>query len=410
MYCVIGKKLPHTLSPQIHREMGINEYGVVELEDEAALLNFVKSGEYAGFNVTIPYKEKIIPLLDIVDAAAAEIGAVNTVVERSGKLYGYNTDAAGMLYALRSANISLKNKNVLVLGSGGTSKTARYVCSFSDAKSVNTVSRSGVLNYENCYKLLSTEIIINTTPAGMMPDAYDCPVRLEKFSNLKGVYDVIYNPFETLLVKSARELGIPAANGFKMLIEQARAAHNIFASEKKDMLFADEDETARIFAKLTKQLENIVIIGMAGSGKSTVGRLVAKKMNRKFIDSDDEIVKEAGMSVPEIFEKKGEAAFREMESRAVQRVSSLHGLVISTGGGAVLSEKNRFFLKSNGKIVLLLRNVDKLATNGRPLSGSAQSAARIWNERKDLYFSFADIVAKNYTTPECVTEEILNKL
>ncbi len=410
MYCVIGKKLPHTLSPQIHREMGLGDYGVVELENEAALANFVKSRAYRGYNVTIPYKQAVMPFLDIIDAGASAIGAVNTVVQRGGTLFGYNTDVIGMQYALKSARIELSGKNVLVLGSGGTSKTACYVAEKAGVKSLGVVSREGALNYENCYRLKNTEVIINTTPVGMMPDAYAAPIDISRFENLKGVFDAIYNPLETLLVSKARQAGIPAANGLKMLTEQARSAHNIFASEDSDMEEADESQTARVYSKLISELHNIVLIGMAGTGKSTIGRALAKKLNREFIDTDEEIVKAAGLSIPEIFAAEGEAAFREREKLAVGRACSQMGAVIATGGGAVLDEKNRFFMKSNGKTVLILRDLEKLDTKGRPLSDSLQKARRVWEQRKQLYFSFADIVAKNYTTVDCATEDIINKL
>ncbi|HKL93722.1 MAG TPA: shikimate dehydrogenase, partial [Clostridia bacterium] len=229
-YCVIGKSLSHTLSPQIHREFGL-DYSAVELCDESELEAFINNLEFDGFNITIPYKQTIIKYLDKVEQTAKEIGAVNTVVNFHGKLYGYNTDLEGLRYALRQAQIELRDKAVMILGSGGASKTAQYLAKKEGAKSVTVVSRSGEANYENCYEKQDTEVIINTTPVGMMPNENAIPLDISKFENLESVYDLIYNPLRTRLIIEAKDRELRASNGLNMLVEQARLARDLFTEE-----------------------------------------------------------------------------------------------------------------------------------------------------------------------------------
>lgn len=404
-YCVIGKSLPHTLSPVIHSLLGRADYGVRELADEDALKDFVQSRECEGYNVTIPYKRAIIPMLDEIRAEAAEIGAVNTVVTENGKLVGYNTDADGMIYALRRAGISLTDKNVLILGSGGTCQTAKYVCRICGARSVNVVSRTGGINYENCYDLKDVQIIINTTPVGMMPHADAQPVELVKFERLEGVFDCIYNPLETKLISGARALRLKAANGLAMLVEQARAAHNLY-QEAQGQSTVGEELTEAICNDLGVRLTNIVLIGMAGSGKSAIGKAVANILNRPFIDTDKEIESVEGRDIPQIFKESGEEYFRRVESEVIERVCGGQGLVIATGGGAVLNARNVFFMKSNGLCYLIERDVNKLATKGRPLSCDLKSAARLYEVRKPAYFAAADAVINNDLDVACAVNRI----
>ncbi len=408
-YCVIGKSLPHTLSPQIHAMFGRPDYGVREFANKAELAKFVKGGEYGGYNVTIPYKQDVIPLLDAVSQSAKEIGAVNTVVNENGKNVGYNTDIDGISYAFRKANIELEGRNILILGSGGTCLTAKYVCERDGAQSVKVVSRTGEINYENCYGLQDAQVIINTTPVGMYPNIYESPLDLSRFQNLQGVYDCIYNPLQTMLVKQARDLGINAANGLVMLVEQARIAHNLF-QRAKGLKEVSELKTDEIVRAITEERRNIVLIGMAGSGKSVIGKAVAKRLGREFADTDAEVENAAGMSIADIFAAFGEEKFRDLERGAVERVCSKLGLVIATGGGAILDEKNRFYMEANGVRVLIRRPVEQLATAGRPLSDSAEKAAALYELRKPLYHESADIIIDNDGDAESAVNLLLAKL
>lgn len=400
-YCIIGKKLGHTLSPQIHGEFGLH-YCVRELADKKALEAFLKSHEFSGFNITIPYKQTVIPYLYKVDGLAKEIGAVNTVVDIDGKLYGYNTDILGLKYALNKAGIKLKNKNVMILGSGGASKTAQYLCKSEGANEIMVVSRKGEINYENCYTYTDTEVIINTTPVGMYPDNYSKPLNLEKFRNLEGVYDLIYNPLTTVLVQEAKAKGIKTDNGLSMLVAQAKYARDIFSNDT-----LDDGIISEITKNLTKNLKNIVLIGMPSSGKTCIGREVAKILDREFIDTDEEIEKKVNMSIPEIFDKYGEDAFRKLEKEVVAEVSKEFNKVIATGGGAVLSEQNRIALHGNGTVFLIERDLKCLSLAGRPLSKDYETLCKMWEYRSPVYRSTADYTLYNSDSIESAVQGIV---
>lgn len=388
-YCVIGKSLPHTLSPQIHSEFGL-DYSAVELHDENELKAFIENLQFDGFNITIPYKQTVMKYLDEVSETAKNIGAVNTVVRVEGKLRGYNTDLEGLSYALDTAEIVIKDKCVMVLGSGGASKTAQYLAKMEGAKSVTVVSRSGEVNYENCYDRQKTQVVINTTPVGMMPCPDASPIDLAKLPNLQSVYDLVYNPPRTRLLMQAKKLGKKSSNGLCMLVEQARLARDLFTQKK-----SKQSLTTQVLKKLERGLCNLVLTGMAGSGKSEIGKQIAKITGRQFFDTDSMIVKSEGMSIVEIFKRYGEKHFRELETRAVGQVSKLKSAVIATGGGAPLSEQNRNSLSANGKIVLLQRRLEKLATSGRPLSTDLQQVKSLWEERQTTYRDFADVTIDN---------------
>ena len=387
-YYVIGKKLPHTWSPDIYRPLGL-DYWVKELGTEKDVERFVLSREYDGFNATIPYKQTVMPFLDEIDAEAAAVGAVNTVVNRNGRLFGYNTDVGGMRGALINAGIDPAGKVCAVLGgNGGTAHTARYVLKNMGAARILTVSRTGDINYSDIYGC-PVEIIINCTPVGMYPNLIDCPVEPEKFPLLKGVFDAVYNPAETLLVMRARSIGIPAANGLYMLVEQGRLAYNLYTDSE-----TDETVTETLVKSITLDKTNVVIEGMPGSGKTSVGREVARILNKTFVDTDEEIEKAYGKSIPDIFASEGESAFRDKETEAVLRAAALNGAVIATGGGAVLSRLNREVLKRNGWIVYLKRDLSKLESAGRPLSISL-GADKLYAERAPIYEAFADFTVEN---------------
>lgn len=388
-YGLIGERLGHSFSKTIHEKLGY-DYELLEIaRDELDL--FMRERDFLGINVTIPYKQEVIPYLDVIDEAAREIGAVNTIVNRGGKLYGYNTDFYGMRELFFHARIDAKDKKAAILGSGGTSKTAVAVLKSLGAREVLRVSRSGkdgAITYEELTKNHSdTEIIINTTPAGMFPDIFGYPIDISDFKMLKGVVDAVYNPINTTLVQKARENGIAAESGLYMLVGQAVRASEIFLDK------AYPDETLeRIFEGIKAQKENIVLIGMPASGKTTVGKIIADKLGRKFIDTDDIITERIGMSIKDFFAKEGEAAFRNIESEVIGELACENSLVIATGGGAVLRRENVSALKYNGKIIFLDRSVEKLIpTESRPLSSDRESIKKRYDERYGIYCSACDL-------------------
>ena len=360
-FCVIGKSLPHTFSPEIHGMFGL-DYGVVELPEVEDLAAFVKNNDYDGFNVTIPYKRDIMSMITHISEDAISIGAVNTVVRKEGELYGYNTDVDGIRYALKHAGIDVTNKKVAILGSGGTAYTARYALKDS-AKEIIVVSRTGEINYNNIYDIKDINIIVNTTPVGMYPNSDPSPIDLEKLPSVEGVFDAIYNPLRTTLLLQAESLGLKIANGLGMLVEQARVARDLFIDDN-----STEDLSDSVLDVLYKKKRNIVFIGMPGSGKTTFGKLLAEELHKEFVDTDEEIVKREGMSIPQIFEEKGEEYFRNVEIKVVSEISSKFNMVISTGGGTPLNKDNRLNLRHNGFVILVDRAVESLETDGRPLS------------------------------------------
>ena len=386
---LIGRTLKHSYSKKIHALLGKYPYDLYEIEP-SGLENFVNSGELSGYNVTIPYKKDVIKYLDVVDKNALDIGAVNTVVIRDGKKYGYNTDFLGMKYMLARAGITLKDKTVMILGSGGTSNTARAVASDGGAKKIIIVSRSGEVNYTTCYEQSDVNVIINTTPVGMYPDNYSSPIDLSKIPRLEGVADVVYNPNTTAFTHDAKMMGIKSANGLPMLVAQAKYAMELFCDET-----VLDDVIEDIIAKLSKETLNVVLIGMAGCGKSTVGKLLAEMTGREFIDTDLEIEKRENRDIPTIFKDSGEAYFRAVEREVLKDVGKLTGKIISTGGGVVKDMENLFPLKSNGVIIWLKRDVNKLVTDNRPLSKDLETVQKLYAERKALYESFADFSVMN---------------
>ncbi len=400
---LIGKTLKHSYSKIIHNKLGDYPYELYEL-DECEIKDFTQS-DVDGFNVTIPYKKEIIQYLDVIDEFAQKIGAVNTVVKRDGKVYGFNTDFKGMEYMLKRANISLKDKSVMILGSGGTSNTAKAVSEYLGAKSVVVVSRSGAVNYQNCYDLSGVEIIINTTPVGMYPNVENSPVDISKFSSLVGVVDAIYNPSLTNLLYQAKERGINYTSGLPMLVSQAKYARDYFFNET-----TSDDDIERVLSEINKETKNVVLIGMPGSGKSTVGNILSNKLDRKFIDTDKAIEEKDGRSIPQIFSESGEEYFRKLESEILFEVGKMNGVIIATGGGVVKNKDNYFPLKCNGEIVYINRSVEKLSTEGRPLSKDLKAVEKLYSERKNLYSAFADFTVDNDGEVEDTVKNIMEKL
>lgn len=386
---LIGEKLGHSYSKIVHKKLGSYDYDLVELP-ENKLEEFVKKGAYDGFNVTIPYKTAVMRYLDKIDSAAAEIGSVNTVCRVGGKTYGYNTDILGMAYMLKHAGISLTGKNVMILGSGGTGKTAVALARRTDAATVTVVSRKGEVDYKNLYERKETEIIINTTPVGMYPYSDVCLVEPEKFPSLEAVADVIYNPLRTRLLLRAQKLGVKTAGGLRMLVAQAKYSSDLFLNRR-----SPDDAIERIYRFLSAKVSNVVFVGMPGSGKTSVGKAVARRERKKYADADAAIAEREGRSIPEIFSERGEKYFRNAEKQVLRELGSQSGLVISTGGGAVLDEENYYSLKSNGKIYYIERPLSELATKGRPLSQNPDALEEMEKRRLPLYRAFADVTVKN---------------
>lgn len=396
---LIGKTLRHSFSAEIHRALG-TEYDLTEL-DEAELDAFMKNPPVACFNVTIPYKETVMPYLDELDESAKVVGCVNTVKIENGKKIGYNTDIDGMAYLFARAGVTLKNKTVTILGSGGTSKTARALAKREGAKKVCLVSRKGEYNYDNIATLTDTEILINTTPVGMFPNDGISAVDPAIFPSLEFVADPVYNPLRTYITEQARKIGVKASCGLSMLVYQAIKAEEIWTGKR-----IAADVTEKIVSELAAQKDNIVLIGMPSCGKTTIGRLVAEKTGKAFVDLDEEIEKREGRTVPEIFGESGEAYFREVESAVAREVLSRGGQVVATGGGTPIAEKNRYEIRKNGFVVYLTRPLDRLETDGRPVSES-EGVERIFSERDGIYKSVSDAVVKNETSAEKAAEEIV---
>lgn len=402
-YALLGRKLGHSWSVPIHGLFGNENYSLAEVEPEG-LEALVRGGGYSGFNVTIPYKKSVMPLCDEISAEAREIGSVNTLVRRGDKLFGFNTDADGLRYLLAKSGISLRGKRVAVLGSGGASVTAQWLAREQGAESVSVISRGGEDNYENIEtRRAKTQVVINTTPVGMFPNCGESPVDLARFPVCEGLVDVIYNPRRTMLMQQAERLGIPCAGGLAMLVAQAKRAEELFFD-----IEIDDAETDRVTAILQKQMANLVLVGMPGSGKSTVGALLAERTGRELVDLDGEIVRAAGKSIPEIFAQGGETAFRALEREAVAAASKRTGAIIVTGGGAVKDERNYPPLHANGVIFCVDRAIENLPRDGRPLSASADLAA-MYAERRPMYERFADAFADNNGAPEKTAETILAK-
>ena len=382
-YGLLGEKLGHSFSPQIHRDLAGYDYQLLPTPPEAVEDLFARRA-FQGLNVTIPYKRTVMPLCDEIDPRAAAIGAVNTVVNRNGRLTGYNTDIDGFLYMARRAGVDMAGKKVVILGSGGTSRTARAAAGELGAREIVTVSRHGEDNYQNLSRHADAQVLVNTTPVGMYPNWGQSPVSLESFPALEGVLDVVYNPLRTALLLQAEERGLPRSCGLPMLVAQAKRAAELFTGQN-----IDDSRTEAVLHGLREQLTSIVLIGMPGCGKTTVGRALAGKLGRTFVDLDEEIVRRAGTSIPEIFAREGEAGFRERESALVRKFGERTGLVVSTGGGVVTRRENYIPLKQNGLLLHLRRDPAVLPTDGRPLS-QATAPEELWRRRAPLYAAFAD--------------------
>ena len=405
-YGLIGEKLSHSFSKEVHARLADYEYEICEIAKDK-LPSFMEQKDFRAINVTIPYKEAVIPYLHYISDEAKAIGAVNTIVNRDGKLYGYNTDFFGMSSLFNYMKLSVKNKKAVILGSGGTAKTANAVLKHLGASEVITVSRQekeGVITYEDLYsKHIDAEIIVNTTPVGMYPDNNSIPIDISKFRNLCGVVDAIYNPLRTGLVLAAKEREINAEGGLYMLVAQAVYASEIFLDTKYSTETLND-----VYQSILAEKENIVLIGMPSSGKSTVGSILADKLSRPLYDTDAVIVESEGNSIPQIFQTVGKDGFRDIETRVIANISLQNGLIIATGGGAVLRKENVSKLKQNGKIFFLDRSPDNLLpTEDRPLSTTMEAMIKLYHERYPIYSGTSDITVNGDNSPEDVATEII---
>ncbi|MBR0536301.1 MAG: AAA family ATPase [Clostridia bacterium] len=404
-YGCIGEHLTHSFSKEIHNALADYQYVLKELSPDK-LEGFIKERDFKAINVTIPYKKDVIPYLDWISPEAESINAVNTIVNKDGKLYGYNTDFYGLKSLVEKHNISLKGKRVAVLGSGGTSNTACAVSENMGAASIIKVSRSerkGYITYEELYKDYSdVQIIINTTPCGMFPNTGESPVDLSGFTELEAVFDAVYNPLSSKLVLDARKTGVTAVGGLYMLVSQAA-----YAVEKFIDTPVNSNKIEKIYRSLFKDKMNIVLIGMPGCGKSTIGKALAQRLSKKLVDTDSLIVERCGKSISDIFADEGETSFRQIEAEVIEDVSKLNGQIICTGGGAVLNEKNMELLKSNGRLFFIDRPLDLLiATADRPLSSNRADLERLYNQRLSLYKKYAHVIVDGSAAVKNVAEEI----
>lgn len=371
---LLGRKLGHSYSPQIHHELASYEYKLYEKEPEE-LNRFLKSGTFDGLNVTIPYKKAVMPLLDEISPEAAAIGSVNTIVSRAGRLTGYNTDAFGFTWLLQKSGVDVAGKKALVFGSGGASVTVCHVLKSLGADPVVVISRSGENNYENLDRHTDAKILVNATPLGMYPGNGVSPVDLTCFDTPECVLDVVYNPARTALILQAEALHIPHASGLSMLVAQAKKACEYFTDTK-----IPDTEIDRIERLLSHQMQNIILIGMPGCGKSSIGQALANTLHRPFIDADAEIVRRVGCSIPEIFAKDGEPGFRKIESAVLADLGKASGTILATGGGCITRPENYPSLHQNGRIVWLTRPLELLPTGrtadvaGQPVGGTLGNA------------------------------------
>lgn len=397
---LLGRKLGHSYSPQIHGMLGTYDYDLIEVEPED-LESFLKNGDFHGLNVTIPYKKSVIPYLFDLCPVTDQIGAVNTILRlENGQLIGFNTDYTGFQSMVEQSGLTVSGKKVLVLGSGGASFAVVEALETMGAVPV-VISRSGENNYENLHRHADASILVNATPVGMYPHVDDSPVDLDKLPNLEGVLDLIYNPARTKLLLDAQDRGLVAMNGLWMLVAQAKESAQIFTNQQ-----IHQEKIGQIHRTLKGQMENIILIGMPGCGKTTVGKHLAQITKRQFVDADKEIEALAGKSIPEIFAQDGEDAFRTYETQVLADLGKQSGLIIATGGGCVTRQENYNHLHRNGTIFWLQRDISALPTDGRPLSASGK-LEDMYRIRKPLYEAFSDYIVQN-RTPIQASGEILN--
>lgn len=400
---LIGKTLKHSFSPKLHKYLGDYSYELFELKPDE-LESFFKRQDLKAINITMPYKEEAMKYCNKFSPEALRIGCVNTAIWDGEDIIGYNTDYYGCMEMLKEIDLEIKGSTVAILGDGSTSKTVRVALEDLGAKEILNISRRGEIKFDDMEKYNHVEVIVNATPVGMYPNNLESLLNLKDFPKLKAVADVVYNPLRTKLILDAKRLGIRTATGLKMLVYQGIKANELFFDRK-----IEKEESKKIYSSIYRDVSNIVLIGMPGSGKTSIGRSLAKKLGRGFVDLDREIEKIDGISVQQIFENYGEDGFREFENAACIKYGKETGIIISTGGGVVLDKQNFNPLKQNGIIVQIDRKLNKLSTKGRPLSkGGFENLVKLQIERTKKYQDFADFKVVNIYHPDCV-EDIINE-
>ena len=399
-YYLLGKKLGHSCSPALHALLGNPDYSLTEIEDESDAEKFIRAGDYRGLNVTIPYKQLAFSCMDFLSDEARKTGVVNTVCRENGKLSGYNTDCAGLEKIIQDAGLDLSGKRIVILGEGATAKTAAYVAQKHGAHSVCFSSRKGQTPLSLAHTLHG-QILINTTPVGMMPDNGEAPVQLKAFDGLEGVIDVVFNPLQTCLMEQARALGIPCAGGINMLCTQGARSEEIFQKTR-----FSPDFVHSVCRKITCMQSNLVLCGMPGAGKTTIGRLCARMLSRPFFDTDEAAEQISGLSPAQLILQRGEEAFRDIETEAVRLLSMKSGCVIALGGGAVMRQKNRQMLLQNGIVCQLQRPPALLCTAFRPLSDTPEKMQVLLQLRAPVYESFSHFTVLNDASPEQAAKKI----
>lgn len=406
-YGLIGKKLGHSFSKEIHEQIGKYNYQLVEL-NENEFETFMKQKDFKAINVTIPYKEKVIPYLDYVSDTALKIKAVNTIVNKNGKLYGYNTDYLGLKEMLNHFNFDLSNKTIMILGTGGTSKTSSVLAKDLNCKEIIYVSRN---QSDNCVTYESidlvnnkVDILINTTPVEMYPNIGNEVIKsIDNFTNLKGIIDVIFNPLRTNLLLKAKDKNIKYCSGLFMLVAQAFYAIEIFLDKK-----LDKSLILKTYKNILNSKQNIVLIGMPSCGKSTIGKQLSNKLNKEFVDVDELIINKINMDIASFFKLYGEDKFREIESEVIKELASKNNLIISTGGGSILNKDNVKNLSYNGKLIFVDRPLELLvSTSDRPLSSSIEKLSKLYKERYPIYNKVCDKKVINDDSLEKVISVIL---
>ena len=396
---LLGRTLGHSFSPRIHSALGNTNYELFEREP-SQLQEFFDDPELQGINITIPYKVNALEACDVVDPRAERIGCVNTMVRKDGKWHGYNTDYDGFVFTLQHANIDVSGKECIILGDGASSATVHVALEDLGAKNIVHLSRKTAPFYGDAPNYYETaQIIINCTPIGMYPHNPANLIDITQFSKLEGVVDLIYNPRRTILLLQAEMLEIPHCDGLPFLVAQGVEAANHFQGES----FGTK-EIEQILRDMCREKENIILIGMPGVGKTTVGKAIGKEMGRTCIDVDQELAKEIG-DISKYITEQGEPAFREKEAEMIAKLGTQTGLVISTGGGCVTVPKNYAHLRQNGRIYQLTQPVENLSTSGRVLSsGGIERLRELEATRTPMYESFAQcIVEHNRNAPETVS-------
>lgn len=405
-YGLIGEHLKHSFSKEIHEYIAGYNYELKEIAPYE-LSSFLLKKDFKAINVTIPYKELVIPYLDYISEEAKEVGAINVIVNNNDKLYGYNTDVSGFIYLVKKSNIDIKNKNVLILGDGGASKAVKVALKKLEAKNIYIASRKnkeGTINYDDIYRINDINVVINATPVGMYPhEDDDLLIDLTRLNNLESVIDIIYNPLKTRLIIKAEELGLKVGQGLYMLVGQAYDAIQIFLDKKIDIKYLE-----KTYQKIIKEKSNIVLIGMPSSGKSKIASILKDRLNLEVIDIDSKIIKRTNMPIKEYFARFGEDSFRELEHQIILEIYQKTPLIISTGGGVIKNKTNIDLLKHNGTIFFLNRDVDKLfASDDRPLSSNINDLNKLYLERIDLYKKYCDYEINNNSDLSKAVEEII---